>query len=127
MRSVTGNDCDCARSHELHRRTDGHLEPAFDEIPDLLIRMPMLMNGRAFFEREMHEAHVRTIEAAAFPPRSSLAHRQLVGIDERHRPPSPHSGRRGLSLQCEASAFGCRREDQTRYPDQWYSNRGRRK
>jgi hypothetical protein len=56
----------------------------FENLPNLFLRMEMLVDRGARVELVVAECHAGRIKTAASPARQPLDHRQLIGVNECH-------------------------------------------
>ena len=102
MQRVRRDDPNRARTRALSSSTNAYFQFAFDDLPDLLLRMRMLMDGRACIEFIMRERHAWRCEIATSPARQAFNDRQRTNIDEPHDSFMPlfnSTSRRGGSVR----------------------------
>jgi len=84
MADASRHDRDEARPGDPRHAVDGNFKFALDHFVDFLLRMEMLVNGRAARELVMGECHVRRVEIASSPAGQALNDTEARGIDKRH-------------------------------------------
>ncbi len=84
MERVRRNDSDRARTCALGNAANRYFQLSFKDLPDLFLRMGMLVNRCSGVELVMAEGHVGRIEIAASPARQAFDRWQFIGINECH-------------------------------------------
>src|SRR5664279_2976135 len=84
MADVSRHDRHYTRLCDLCHFVDGHLEFALDHFIDFLLRMEMLVDGRAAREVIVRESHARRVKISSMPTWQALNDIEGAGVDERH-------------------------------------------
>src|SRR5580698_6894908 len=85
MADTTRHDRNQTCSGDLGHAIDGHLDLAFNHLPDLFLRMEVFVNGRVARELIVREGHARRVEIASIPARQALDNIEAAGVDKGHR------------------------------------------
>jgi hypothetical protein len=81
---VGRHDCHEPGFGDARGAGDRHLEEALDDVPDLLLRMLVLLDDCAFVELVAAERHMRRVEVAPIPAALALDDRKFARIDNSH-------------------------------------------
>src|SRR5580704_4844829 len=93
MQRAGGNNAHKPRSGDSRLCADGDFQLAFDDVPDLFLRMIVTRDDRACVELIMPKGHAGRIEIPPMPARLALDNWQLGCVNKGHDPfpsrPSP--------------------------------------
>src|SRR5882762_3961772 len=85
VKSVRRHDRNKTRTRHHRVTVDRNFELSFDNVPDLLVRMRVLVDRRPRIEDIMSEGHATRIKVTSLPTRQPLDSLQFASVDKRHR------------------------------------------
>src|ERR1700736_1294516 len=84
VNGVWKNDCRLSGTNDTSLTVYCNLKLTIDHVPDLVVRMRMLMERRACSDRVVAECHVPGMKEPPFPTFPRLFHAQSICVDECH-------------------------------------------